>query len=82
MYDMMVLAIAVAFLVRIGLSSGFRRHELAGLGCAAGLILGFIFFGAPLGLFATLIVMVLIVRRTGPWWRRQPTPSLMSAAGA
>ncbi len=82
MYDLMVLAIAIAFLVRIGLASGFRRHELAGLGCAAGLILGFIFFGVPLGLFATLIVMVLIVRRAGPWWRRQPTPSLMSVAGA
>jgi arabinofuranan 3-O-arabinosyltransferase len=82
MYDVMVLAIAVAFLVRLGLASGFRRHELGALGCVAGLILGFIFFGAPLGLFATLIVTVLIARRAGPWWRREPAPSLMPAAGA
>ena len=32
LYDLMVLAIAVAFLVRIGLSDGFRRHELPALG--------------------------------------------------
>jgi hypothetical protein len=82
MYDMMVLAIAVAFLVRIGLTSGFRRYELAALGCALGLILGFIFFGAPLGLFATLIVTALIARRAGPWWRREPAPPLLSAASA
>ncbi len=30
MYDMVVLAVPVAFLVRIGLASGFRRYELAG----------------------------------------------------
>ena len=37
MYDMMVLAIPVAFLVRIGLQSGFRPYELPALGCALGL---------------------------------------------
>ena len=34
MYDMMVLAIPVAFLVRIGLKSGFRPYELPALGGA------------------------------------------------
>ena len=34
MYDMMVLAIPVAFLVRIGLKTGFRPYELPALGCA------------------------------------------------
>ena len=34
MYDMMVLAIPVAFLVRIGLKTGFRAYELPALGCA------------------------------------------------
>ena len=38
MYDMMVLAIPVAFLVRIGLKSGFRRYELPALGCALALV--------------------------------------------
>ena len=47
MYDMMVLAIPVAFLVRIGLKSGFRPYELPALGCAALLIFGFICSGVP-----------------------------------
>ena len=75
MYDMMVLAIPVAFLVRIGLTSGFRPYELPALGCALALIMGFIFTGEPLGLGATLIVAGLVLRRAGPWWRREPAPS-------
>jgi len=82
MYDLMVLAIPVAFLVRIGLSSGFRRYELPALACAGALILGFIFFGVPLGLFATLIVAGLIARRAGPFWRRETSPALLATAGA
>jgi arabinofuranan 3-O-arabinosyltransferase len=67
MYDMMVLAIPVAFLVRIGLRSGFRAYELPALGCAVGLVVSFIFLGAPVGLGATLIVAGLIVGRCGLW---------------
>jgi arabinofuranan 3-O-arabinosyltransferase len=81
MYDMMVLAIPIAFLVRIGLKSGFRPYELPALGCAIALIVTYIFTGAPVGLGATLIVAGLILRRAGPWWRREPAPSL-AAAGA
>ena len=50
MYDMVVLAIPVAFLVRIGLRSGFRAYELPALACALALIITFIFTGLPLGL--------------------------------
>ena len=75
MYDMMVLAIPVAFLVRIGLKSGFRAYELPALGSAMALILTFIFAGIPVGLGATLIVGGLVLRRAGPWWRREPVPS-------
>jgi hypothetical protein len=82
MYDMMVLAIPVAFLVRIGLSSGFRRYELPGLAGALALIVSFMFFGEPVGLGATLIVAALILRRAGPWWRREPVSPLVSAATA
>jgi arabinofuranan 3-O-arabinosyltransferase len=81
MYDMMVLAIPVGFLVRIGLRTGFRRYELPALGCAMALIFSFMFFEAPVGLGATLIVAGLIVRRASPW-RRQPVPALMSLASA
>jgi arabinofuranan 3-O-arabinosyltransferase len=81
MYDMMVLAIPVAFLVRIGLRSGFRPYELPALGCAAALIFSFIMFGAPVGLGSTLIVATLIMRRAAPW-RRESVPSLIPAASA
>ena len=81
MYDMMVLAIPVAFLVRIGLRSGFQPYELPALGCAAALILSFIMFGAPVGLGSTLIVATLIMRRAAPW-RRESVPALMPAASA
>ena len=80
MYDMMVLAIPVAFLVRLGLKSGFRAYELPALAVALALIVGFIFTGFPVGLGATLIVAGLVLRRAGPWWRdRLPA---MAPAGA
>lgn len=63
LYDLMVLAIPVGFLLRIGLAGGFRRGELAALGCAMGLLIAFPFFEVPLGLASTLIVAALIVRR-------------------
>jgi hypothetical protein len=81
MYDMMVLAIPVAFLVRAGLKTGFRRHELPALGAALVLLLCYMFTGSPTGLGATLIVSGLILGRAGVWWRREPAPALV-AAGA
>jgi arabinofuranan 3-O-arabinosyltransferase len=82
MYDMMVLAIPVAFLVRISLKSGFRAYELPALGCALALFLTFTFTGLPVGLGITLIVGSLVLRRAGPWWRREPAPPLLAPAGA
>src|ERR1700676_563542 len=82
LYDLMVLAIAVAFLVRIGSTRGFERHELPALGLAAALLFFYPLVGAPTGFVATLIVSGLIARRAGPWWRRAQTPSLTAAAGA
>src|ERR1700676_1664376 len=81
MYDLMVLAIPVAFLVRIGLKTGFRPYELPALGCAVALIVCFTFSGVPLGLAAILIVAGLIMRRAGPW-RAEPVPLLMAATSA
>jgi hypothetical protein len=63
LYDEMVLAIPVALLVRTGLADGFPEYELPALGCVALLLLSFPWVGAPVGLGATLIVAVLIVRR-------------------
>jgi hypothetical protein len=79
MYDMVVLAIPLAFLVRVGLKTGFRSHELPALGCALALIGCYMFTGTPTGFGATLIVSSLILARAGSWWRREPAPSLVAA---
>jgi hypothetical protein len=68
LYDMMVLAIPFALLIRIGINEGFERYELPALGCAALLLLLFPLFDAPLGLGSSLIVAALIARRARPWW--------------
>jgi len=68
---MMVLAIPVGYLVRLGLAHGFRAYEVPALGLALLLILVFMFSGLPVGLGATLIVGALVLRRAGPWWRVQ-----------
>ena len=65
LYDVMVLAIAVAFLVRIAIADGFRRHELPALGLVAGLLMFYPLAGAPTGFAATLIVAGLIAVRCG-----------------
>jgi len=79
MYDMMVLAIPIAFLVRIGLKTGFRAYELPALGAVAALIGCYLFTGIPTGLGATLVVAALILRRAGSWWRHEPVPKLVAA---
>jgi hypothetical protein len=71
LYDMMVLAIPTALLLRIGIEEGFERYELPALACAALLILIFPLFDAPLGLGSSLIIAALIARRAGPWWQSQ-----------
>jgi hypothetical protein len=79
MYDMMVLAIPVAFLVRIGLRSGFGRYELPALACALVLFLTFTFTGEPVGFAINLIIAALVLHRAGPWWRREQVAALMPA---
>jgi hypothetical protein len=64
-YDMMVLAIPMALLVRLGLAHGFRSYELPALGLAAALLMFFPLFAAPTGFIATLIVSGMILRRCG-----------------
>jgi len=67
LYDVMVLAIAVAFLVRVGLRQGFARYELPALGLVAALLMFYPLAGAPTGFVATLIVSGLIAGRCGLW---------------
>jgi hypothetical protein len=82
LYDVMVLAIAVAFLVRIGLSQGFQHYELPALGLVAALLLFYPLVGAPTGFVATLIVSGLIAGRCGPWLSRAASPRDVGVATA
>jgi hypothetical protein len=66
-YDLMVMAIAIAFFARYGLRHGFRNYEISLLAAAwlvpllsrgvAGVT------GIPLGLFALLAIYVFVLRR-------------------
>jgi hypothetical protein len=81
-YDMMVLAIPIGFLVRIGLKRGFRPYELPALGAVVALITCYMFTGIPTGLSATLLVGALVLRRAGSWWRQEPAPKVVAAGAA
>jgi arabinofuranan 3-O-arabinosyltransferase len=64
MYDLVVLAVAVAFLLRLALAREFlSRIEIAGLATAGALILIYPYVKTQVGLAAVVIVMILIVHR-------------------
>jgi hypothetical protein len=63
LYDLVVLAVPMAFLIRAGALRGFLPGETAGLGVACLLILIFPLVKAPVGLAAILVVGALIIRR-------------------
>jgi hypothetical protein len=62
MYDLVVLAVAVAFLLRFALAHGFGAGDITGLGCAGLLILIFPYVKTQVGLPAVLVVLALVVR--------------------
>jgi hypothetical protein len=70
MYDLMVLAVPLAFMWRLGRAKGFLPHEVAGIGAACLLLLIFPVVKAPVGFAAVLVVAALIVRRAWPSLRR------------
>jgi len=63
LYDTVVLAVAVAFLVRVALKTGFLPGEQPALLAAAILIVAYPFFTVPLGFAAIVIVFAIILRR-------------------
>ena len=64
MYDLVVLAVAVAFLLRLALAREFLSGiEIAALAAAGALILIYPYVKTHVGLAAVVIVMVLVVRR-------------------
>ena len=66
-YDLVALAIPVAFLVRLGLADGFLPGEGIGLAASAFLLLIFPYADSQVGLGAGLIVALLIARRGWAW---------------
>jgi arabinofuranan 3-O-arabinosyltransferase len=63
LYDLVALAVPMAFLIRAGGQGGLPTGEWVGLGIACLLILIFPLVKAPVGLAAILVVGALIVRR-------------------
>jgi glycosyl transferase family 87 len=62
-YDLVILAVPLAFLIRLGGKRGFLPHEVAGIGLACALVLIFPFVKEPVGFIAVLVVGALIARR-------------------
>lgn len=62
-YDLMVLAVPLAFLWRHARAQGLMPHELTGIGAVYALILAFPFVDIPVGFFALLIAAALTARR-------------------
>jgi hypothetical protein len=77
MYDLVLLSVPVAFLLRDGRERGFRPGEMAGLGAACLLLLIFPLVKAPVGVGATLLIAALIARR---WFAEQRRPLAVAAA--
>jgi arabinofuranan 3-O-arabinosyltransferase len=64
MYDLVVLAVAVAFLLRLALAREFlSRIEIAALAAAGALILIYPYVKTQVGLAAVAIVMILVMHR-------------------
>lgn len=64
LYDITLLALPVAYLLRMGWRDGFLAGELPGLAVAAVLIFAFPAFFVPVGALSTVIVAGLIARRS------------------
>jgi arabinofuranan 3-O-arabinosyltransferase len=71
-YDLVILAIPIAFLFRIAQTDGFLKYELLGIGLACLLILVYPFVQAPVGLLAALLIAALVARRA----MIAPSPSI------
>ncbi|MBX9774521.1 MAG: DUF2029 domain-containing protein [Xanthobacteraceae bacterium] len=63
LYDLVVLAVAMAFLLRDIQSAGARPGDMLGLAGAAALMLVFPLVVAPVGFLAAVVIAVLVARR-------------------
>jgi len=63
LYDMVTIAIPIAFLLSLGMSRGFLRHELPMIAAAMLIVAFFPFVKLPVGLAASAILAGLVWRR-------------------
>lgn len=63
LYDLAILAVVAAFLMRLAIKTGFLPGETMGLGLITLLVLILPFLGVPAGLPAAAIAILLIARR-------------------
>ena len=82
MYDTMILAIPVAFVLRDGLDRGFLRGEMMGLLGACLLLATFPLVKMPVGVGAAFILVVLIARRFAALAPRDPDVATARSAAA
>jgi ABC-type sulfate transport system permease subunit len=80
-YDFPVLAIPLAFLLRLGLRDGFLRYELSAMAAACGLILASPLFAVPTG-FAAAVVVAAMIARHALAGHRLLSPAVHKAAAA
>ena len=73
-YDFPVLAIPLAFLLRLGLADGFLPLEWPAIAAACGLVLAFPALAAPSGFVAAIIVAALLARRAAAELRSLEAP--------
>jgi arabinofuranan 3-O-arabinosyltransferase len=62
-YDLVILAMPLAFLFRLGRTNSFLPYETAGMGLACLLIFIFPFVEAPVGLAAVIVTAALVANR-------------------
>jgi hypothetical protein len=70
MYDLVALAVPMAFLLRAGRNSGDAQGEMVGLAFASLLILIFPLVKAPVGLAAILVIAALTARHALAYFMR------------
>ncbi|RAI38061.1 hypothetical protein CH338_14015 [Rhodoplanes elegans] len=73
-YDMTLLAVPMAYLLRLGLDEGFLPDEPTALATAVAFLLAFPFCPVQFGLAAALLVALVIARRAAPWCGRRAGP--------
>ncbi len=81
-YDLVVLAVPLAFLWRLGRTRGYLPHEPAGIALACLLVLIFPLVKAPVGFAAVLVAAALIARRAWPSTPPQRTSCRLSGGQA